>query len=235
MHELKLGMRSLMRSPGFTTVAVITLGLAIGACAAMFAVVDAVLLRPFPYRNLGRLVYIAASAPGSQMPQEFGLSNEFIAQYKKSPMIESVAAFESGTATLRTDDRVERVLMSFPSRSLFDTLGARPILGRLPASKEDEGDTAVISYKLWTTWFGSDRNIIGRSYEMAGGRRQIIGVMGPEFRFPSDGTLLWITGALDPEVREPGAFGRLVVARIAPGVTAEALARELTTLASRLP
>jgi hypothetical protein len=157
MHELKLGIRSLMRSPGFTTVAVITLGLAIGACAAMFAVVDAVLLRPFPYRNLDRLVYIAASAPGSQMPQEFGLSNEFIAQYKKSPMIESVAAFESGTATLRTDDRVERVLMSFPSRSLFDTLGARPILGRLPASKEDEGDTAVISYKLWTTWFGSDR------------------------------------------------------------------------------
>src|SRR4029450_6885444 len=102
-------------------------------------------------------------------------------------------------------------------------------------SKEDEGDTAVISYKLWTTWFGSDRNIIGRSYEMAGRRRQIIGVMGAEFRFPSDGTLLGITGALDPEVREPGILGVPVVARIAPGVTKEALARELTTLASRLP
>jgi predicted permease len=201
----------------------------------MFTVVEAVLLRPFPYRNLDRLVYIAASAPGSQMPQEFGLSDEFIAQYRKSPMIESAAAFESGTATLRTNDRVERVLMSFPSRSLFDTLGARPILGRLPASKEDEGVTAVISYKLWTTWFGSDRNIIGRFYEMAGNRRQIIGVMGPEFRFPSDGTLLWITGALDPEIREPGVFGRPVVARIAPEVTREALARELTTLALRLP
>src|SRR5215470_4658045 len=137
MHELKFAIRSLMRSPGFTTVAVITLGLAIGACAALFAV--AVLLRPFPYRSMDRLVYIAASAPGSQMPQEFGLSNEFIAQYRKSPMIESAAAFEAGTATLRTDDRVERVLMSFPSRSLFDTLGARPILGRLPASREDEG------------------------------------------------------------------------------------------------
>jgi predicted permease len=169
------------------------------------------------------------------MPDEFGLSNEFIAQYTKSPMIESAAAFDFGTSTLRTDDRVERVLMSFPSRSLFDTLGARPILGRPPASKEDEDNTAVISYKLWTTWFGSDLNIIGRSYEMAGRRRQIIGVMGPEFRFPTDGTLLWITGALDPEVREPGAFGRPVVARIAPGVTKEALARELTTLASRLP
>src|SRR5262249_39301784 len=85
------------------------------------------------------------------------------------------------------------------------------------------------------TWFSSDRNIIGRSYEMAGRRRQIIGVMGPEFRFPSDGVLLWITGALDPEVREPGAFGHPVVARIAPGVTTEALARELTALAARVP
>jgi len=235
MHDIKLAIRSLMRSSGFTVVAVITLGLAIGACAAIFAVVDAVFLRPFPYRNLDRLVYISASAPGSQMPEEFGLSNEFIAQYKKSPMIESAASFDSGTATLRTDDRVERVLMCFPSRSLFDTLGGRPILGRLPASKEDENQTAVISYKLWTTWFSSDPDIIGRSYEMAGRRRQIIGVMGPEFRFPSDGTLLWITGALDPEVREPGLFGSPVVARIPAGVTTEALARELTTLAARLP
>src|SRR5262252_9042804 len=235
MHELRLAIRSLMRSPGFTTVAVITLGLAIGACAAIFAVVDAVLLRPLPYRNLGRLVYITASAPGSQMPNEFGVSNEFIAQYKKSPMIESATAFDSVTSTLRTDDRVERVLMCFHTRSLFDTLGARPILGRLPASREDEDRTAVISYKLWTTWFGSDPKIIGRSYEMRGDRRQIIGVMGPEFRFPTDGTLLWITGPLDPEVREPGLFGSPVVARVASGVTTGALARELTTLAFRLP
>jgi putative ABC transport system permease protein len=235
MHELRLAIRSLMRSPGFSTVAVITLGLAIGACAAIFAVVDAVLLRPLPYRNLDRLVYITASAPGSQMPYEFGVSNEFIAQYKKSPMIESATAFDSVTSTLRTDDRVERVLMCFHTRSLFDTLGARPILGRLPASREDEGSTAVISYKLWTTWFGSDPKIIGRSYEMRGDRRQIIGVMGPEFRFPTDGTLLWITGPLDPEVREPGLFGSPVVARVASGVTTGALARELTTLGSRLP
>jgi len=169
------------------------------------------------------------------MPNEFGVSNEFIAQYKKSPMIESATAFDSVTSTLRADDRVERVLMCFHTRSLFDTLGARPILGRLPASREDEDRTAVISYKLWTTWFGSDPKIIGRSYEMRGDRRQIIGVMGPEFRFPTDGTLLWITGPLDPEVREPGLFGSPVVARVASGVTTGALARELTTLAFRLP
>ena len=236
MHNLKLALRGLMRSPGFTAIAVVTLGLAIGACAAMFAVVDAVLLRPLPYQNLDRLVFIVASAPGSQMPPEFGISNEFLAQYRQSPMIESAAAFDSFTATLRTEDRAERVPMSAPQRSIFETLGVKPILGRLPASKEDEnGTTAVISYKLWTTWFGNDANIIGRSYEMAGERRQIIGVMGPELRFPTDATLLWITNNLEPEVREPGQFGRPVVARLAPGATTEALARELTTLAKRLP
>jgi putative ABC transport system permease protein len=235
MQNFKLAIRSLMRSPGFTTVAVITLALAIGACAAMFAVVDAVLLRPFPYRNLDRLVLVMGSAPGSQMPAEFGVSGEFIAQYRKSPMIESAAAFAAGTSTLRTDDRVERVSMAFPQRSLFETLGAKPVLGRLPASKDDEGVTAIISYKLWKTWFGNDPNIIGRSYDVAGARRQIIGVMGPEFRFPSDETLLWIPTPLDPEVQEPGAFNRPLVARMAPGVTTEALARELTALAARLP
>lgn len=234
MQDFKIAVRGLMRSPGFTTVAVITLGLAIGACAVMFSVVDTVLLRALPYPNLDRLVFISATAPGSTMPEEFGVSDEFVAQYKKSPMIENGAAFDAGTSTLRTDDRVERVLMAFAARSFFDTLGVRPILGRLPSSKEDEGETTVISYRLWTTWFGSDPEVIGRRYEMAGAR-QVIGVMGKEFRFPTDDTFLWITNALDPVVREPGQFGRAFVAKVAPGVTTEALARELTTLASRLP
>jgi len=234
-RDLRVAMRGLMRSPGFTSVAVVTLGLAIGACAAMFAIVDAVLLRPLPFRNVDRLVFIGASAPGSQMPPQFGVSNEMIALYKKSPLLESVAAYNSFTATLRTEERAERVLMSAPSRSVFDTLGAMPIAGRLPAAKEDEGVTALISYKLWTTWFGSDPGVIGRSFDMAGARCQVIGVMGPEFRFPEDGTLLWITGALEPEVREPGNFNNAVVARAAPGVTTEALAKELTALSRRLP
>jgi predicted permease len=235
MNDLKLAIRALLRAPGFTVVAVVTLGLAIGACAAIFAVVDKVLLRPLPFQNIDRLVYIASTAPGSQMPPQFGVSNEFIEQYRRSPLMENLAAYNSFTSTLKTEDRVERVLMSWPSPSIFETLGARPVLGRLPASKEDEDVTAVISHRLWTTWFGSDPNVIGRSYEMAGGRRQVIGVMGPEFRFPEDGTLLWITGVLAPQVREPGQFGNVVVARMAPGVTTEALARELTALTKRLP
>src|SRR5262245_10057207 len=233
-RDLKLAFRGLIRAPGFTAVAVLTLGLAIGADAGMFAVVDAVLLRPLPYKDVDRLVVILASAPGSQMPQEFGVSNEFIVQYRESHMLESVSAYNAFTSTLRTDDRVERVLMSYPDRSIFETLGAKPIIGRLPEAG-DEDRTALISETLWTTWFGRDPGVIGRSYDMAGARRTIIGVMGPDFRFPIDGTLLWISGSLQLDTRNPGNFGRPLVARMAPGVTTEALANELTTLSKRLP
>jgi predicted permease len=234
-RDLKLAVRGLLRSPSFTLVTVVTLGLAIGACAAMFAIVDKVLLRPLPFQNVDRLVYIAASAPGSQMSPEFGVSDEFIEQYRQTPLVESIAAYDSFTSTLRTDDRVERVLMAAPTRSVFETLGVKPILGRLPASEDDVIRTVVISYKLWTTWFANDPSVIGRSYQVAGQRREIIGIMGTEFRFPQDGTLLWITGGLNLQVREPGQFNRLLVARMAPGVTTEALAQELTALSKRLP
>jgi predicted permease len=234
-RDLKLAMRALLRSPSFTIVTVVTLGLAIGACAAMFGIVDKVLLRPLPFQNVDRLVYIAGSAPGSQMPPEFGVADEFIEQYRQTPLIESVAAFDSFTSTLRTDERVERVLMSAPSRSVFETLGVKPILGRLPASEDDANRTVVISHKLWSTWFANDPSVIGRSHLFAGQRREIIGVMGPEFRFPEDGTLLWITSGLNFQVREPGQFNRVLVARMAPGVTTEALAKELTALSKRLP
>jgi putative ABC transport system permease protein len=235
VRDLKLAIRALFRVPGFTTVTVVTLGLAIGSCTAMFAVVDAVLLRPLPFKNVDRLVYIGGSAPGSQLPAEFGVSDEFFEQYKQTALIESVAFFDSFTSTLRTDDRVERVAMSAPARSVFETLGVQPILGRTPSSDDDAGRTAVISHKLWTSWFAADPGVIGRTYLMGGIRREVIGVMGPEFRFPDDRTLLWITGRYSLQVREPGRFNRALVARAAPGVTTEALARELTTLSKRTP
>jgi predicted permease len=234
-RDLRLAVRALKRSPGFTTVAVGTLGLAIGANAAMFGVVDTVLLRPLPYANADRLVHIAGTAPGSQLPPEFGLSAEFYVQYKElSRLLEDVSTYNSFTNTLRADDRVERVRMSWPTHTLFSTLGAKPILGRLPVAA-DEDRVAVISHALWTSWFGGDSSVIGRSYYMGGGRREIVGIMGPEFRFPDDGTLLWVSSVIRPEGITPGRFGPSFVGRMKPGVTPEALARELTALSKRLP
>ena len=235
IKDLHYAVRALRRSPGFAMVTIGTLGLAIGANAGIFSVVDTVLLNPLPYPQADRLVYIAASAPGSDFPEEFVVAAEFYVQYKEQAnLLEDVSTYNMFTNTLRADDRTERVWMSTPTTSLFNTLQVSPILGRLPVP-EDESRVAVISHTLWTSWFGADPAVIGRSYEMAGGSRTVIGVMGPEFWFPNDRVLLWIPVVIRAEGIVPGRFGQPLVARMAPGATTDALVDELTTLALRLP
>jgi predicted permease len=234
-RDLRHAARTLFRTPAFTLMAVGTLGLAIGANAGMFSVVDNVLLKPLPFASADRLVYIAATAPGSDLPAEFGVSAEFFVQYKEQArLIEDVSTFNSFTSTLRVGDRVERIRMSQPTSSLFTTLGAAPVIGRLPVP-EDEDRVVVISYALWTSWFGRDPGVLNHAYSISGDNRTIVGVMPPEFRFPNDGTLLWISSVIRPQGIVPGRFGSPLVARMAPGATPEAVANELTALARKLP
>ena len=135
--ELRHAARRLKGAPGFATTIVGMLGLAIGALAAMFCVVNTVLLKPLPFKDPDRLVYVGATAPGSELPGEFQVAPEFYLQYQEqSKLLEDVAVYYTGTSTLRAKDRVERVRMGFPTNSLYSTLGVQPILGRLPV-KED--------------------------------------------------------------------------------------------------
>lgn len=234
--DLRRAARTLARTPGFVVTAVGMLALAIGATVSMFSVVDTVLLQRLPYANPDRLVYIAASAPGSEFPAEFDASGEFFLQYQEqSQLLEDIATTGSFTSTLRVGDRVERVRMSFPSNSMYSTLGVKPILGRLPVA-EDESNAVVISHALWTSWFGSDPGVLGRTITASGADRTVIGVMGPDFRFPTTDTLLWISYTLTPsEIEAPGDFDWPMIGRMKPGATHAAVADELTQLARRAP
>jgi predicted permease len=234
-HDLRQAVRTLRRSPGFTLVAVGTLGLALGVNAGIFSVVDAVLLRPLPYPEPNRLVYIGGTAPGSDLPAEFDVSLEFFLQYRdQSKLLQGLAPYEDFTNTLRVGDRAERVRMAVSTAALFPTLGVAPVLGRLPMP-EDEDRVALLSYGLWQSWFGSDTAVIGRSYYIGGQDRTVIGVMGPDVRFPRDDVTLWLHAMLRPEDIEPGRFGMALVGRLRPGVDIPALARELGPLAQSLP
>ena len=235
--ELSHATRRLRGSPGFSVTIIGMLGLAIGAMAALFCVVNTVLLKPLPFASIDRLVYIAATAPGSEMPPEFQVAPEFYLQYREqSKLLEDVAIYWGGTSTLRTNDRVERIRMGFPTNSLFSTLGVQPILGRLPVTEEDTG-VAVLSYALWTSWFGRDPSVIGRVIEASGKKRTVVGVMGPQFHFPTDDTMLWLPATVFlKDITNPGGdFDGSMVARMAPGATVDDVAKELTALASRLP
>ncbi len=233
-RDLKNAARTIRRAPGFALVTIVTLGLALGANAGIFSVVKTVLLDPLPFQDTDRLVQIAASAPGSDFPDEFGVSAEFYVHYKEhSKLLEDVSTTNSYTNTLRLGDRAERVRMSSPTPSLFSTLGVVPLMGRLPVS-EDE-NVVIISHALWSTWFGNDPEVLEKTVWVNGRDQSIIAVMKSNFWFPSDDTLLWLPDELRAEEIRVGRFGSRLVARVAPGVSNEALALELTTLAKQLP
>ena len=140
-------LRALRKAPAFTLTAVGTLGLAIGASAAIFTLVDAVLLAPLPYPDPDRLVMLQGSAPGTDVGEQFGLSTEFLIEYhENADLLEGVASYNTFTSTLRTDERVDRVAMSNPSLSLFEMLGVAPQLGRLP-TVEDADRVALLDRK----------------------------------------------------------------------------------------
>jgi putative ABC transport system permease protein len=227
--------RALLRTPVFLITSVLTLALAIGAVVGMFNVVYAVLLRPLPFPDPGRLVVLSGTAPGSDLPDQFGLGSEFYVHYKEhSELLDGIFIFGGGTSTLRTDDRVERIPMAFPTNDIYATLGARPQKGRLPVA-DDADRVVVISDQLWASWFGRDPDILGKQYFVAGTMREVIGIMPPEFRFPNDDTLLWVPSLIRPAEIRPGQLGAPVIARMKPGVTHEQLAAELTRLSKELP
>ena len=175
------------------------------------------LLTPLPFPDADRLVYIAGTSPGSDLPDEFGASAELLVQFREqSKLLEHVAAYNSYTSTLRVGDRAERIRMSSPTNAVFATLGATPMLGRLPTAT-DEDRAVVLSHALWTTWFGSDSAVIGKAYYVSGTMRTIIGVMQPGFEFPLGGTMLWISNDVRPEDITPGRFGIPRVGRMKPG------------------
>ncbi len=226
--------RSLARVPGFTFIVVVTLALAIGANAAIFSVVKAVLLEPLPFPHADRLVHIGGSAPGTDQPEEFGVPDELFFEYRESvPGLEDLALYGTGSSTTRAEGQVDQLFVTQATPSFFTTLGAQPMYGRLPTDKDDN-KVVVISHWLWRAWFGSDEKVIGRSYHFAGETRSVIGIMPPEFRFPDERTAFWVPLALRPAQVTPGGFGPRVVARMAPGIDRAGLMAQLEPLAQRV-
>jgi predicted permease len=227
--------RSLGRARGFTVVTVLTLALAIGANTTIFSLVDAVLIDPLGFPHADRLVSIRGAAPGTDLPEEFGVGTEFYVQYKENASaLADLGLYQIGQTTVRAGEFVERLFISTASPTLFSTLGVTPQMGRLPTADDEEGTVIVLSHWLWTDWFGNDPSVVGKAYEVSGDLRTVIGIMPPDFRFPTARTALWVHD-LPTEPIRPGGFGLNLVGRLAPGADHETLTAELAELAKRLP
>ena len=224
-RDVRYGVRSLRRAPGFTTVATITLALGIGATTAMFSVLDAVLLRPLPFAQPEQLVRVFAtygSTPGTL--QSLSVA-DFLALRDDARAFSSIASFRvpnDGFSYLAAD-RPERVYGSIVSADFFSTLGVQPAIGRAFRSGDDAQGApplVVLSDAFWRRRLGSDPAVIGKSLEIQGRPTTVIGVMSPNVWYPrGDRAELWINDTFPAPPRR-GPFGLAVLAREKPGVSA---------------
>jgi len=234
LRDFKHAARSLVRAPGFTVVVVATLALAIGANAAIFSVVRAVLLEQLPFPDADRLIHIGSTAPGTDQPVEFGVPDELYFEYRESvPGLEDLGLYGTGSSTTRAEGQVDQLFVTQATRSFFTTLGATPLHGRMPTDA-DADRVVLLSHWLWRTWFGADPAVIGKSYTFANQTRTVIGVMKPEFRFPDERVAFWVPLNIRAAQVTPGGFGPRVVARVKPGTDRAALMSQLEPLARRV-
>ncbi len=231
------GARMLLKQPGFTIVAVLTLALGIGANSAIFSVVNAVLLRPLPYRDPDRIVMVGHYQPNGERWFAGAVGADFLGWRDQAQVFEQIAAYTFDTVDL-TGNEPERLTAGFVSASLFATLGVEPAVGRTFTPAEDDAGgvpVVILSHGLWQRRFGGDPQVIGRMLTLAGESRTVIGIMPPGFQFPGDFDL-WMPLALNVnrELRRDQMTQVSVVGRLRAGMTPEAARAELTVILRRL-
>ncbi|MGA7930874.1 MAG: ABC transporter permease, partial [Candidatus Sulfotelmatobacter sp.] len=203
-QDLRYALRQLRKSPAFTTVAMLTLALGIGANTAIFSVIDAVLLRPLPFHNPGRLVVVKTTEPGRR--DDIGVSYPAFLDWRaQNHVFEVLSAYRTDDFTLTGVSEPAHLTGAVVSANTLSLLGVAPAMGRDFTSDEDtpsaNGRPVILSYSLWQERFGSDPNIVGRSVTLSGQPFTVAGVMPAGFQFPvqADPVEFWTTIALDAE------------------------------------
>jgi putative ABC transport system permease protein len=233
-QDLRYGTRMLRKQPSFTLVAVLTLSLGIGANTAIFSVVNAVLLRPLPFAEPERLVWLWDTQP--QLPTAPASLPDFLDWKAQNHSFEHLAAFQSGNMFLDTGDGMRDTLVGLVTPETFALFRVSPILGRTFTDEETlpgRFRVAVLSHAMWRSRFGSDPNVLGRTMDVSGSPYTIIGVMPEGFSFP-DRAELWRPLPIDPNKLDRGPHYLRVVGRLKPAVTLAQAQAEMSTLAARL-
>ena len=204
LNDLRFALRILRKAPAFTTVAVITLALGIGATSAMFSLVDGILLRPLPYAHPGRLVQLRQAYPEIGL-DNWALSNENVAMYRdRVHEFASFAAYHPQGATLIQDGQSRRLSVIRATGDFFTVLGVSPAIGRPFGRAEDTPEPAnvvVLSYGLWQSAFGGRASVLGTAIDLDGRPTTVIGVMPPGFAFPRPDAQAYLPLGLDPTRR----------------------------------
>ncbi len=243
LQDLRYAVRGLRRGPGFTLIAVLTLALGIGATTTIYSIVNAVVLRPLPFRAPERLVRVWDINPHGG---DFSTSDAtYLDLRERNRSFQQVAAFSEtkrssvltgGCAPGTTECEPQRLESSAVTASIFPLLGIAPAIGRTFTTMEDrpggDNDVVVIGHDLWVHRFASDPGIVGRTIMLDGRSHTVVGVMPAGFTFPTPSSL-WIPLVLNP-ARDRDEHDLTVIARLGPGVTLDGAAADLRRVAREL-
>jgi len=223
IQDLKYGVRLLRRSPGFALLAVLTIGLGIGANSAIFSVINGVVRKPLGYPQPERLMFITSQFPTLNFHRFWISPPEYFDFVEHTRAFSGVAAYTTGAMNLSAGEQPERVNAAFVTANMFDVLGVKPLRGRPFTAEQDLPNAepvVVISHELWQRSFASDPEVIGKRVEIQGLQRTILGVMPPGFDLHDSRSQLWVPLGLNPANRQNrGSHFLYLVGRLAPGVS----------------
>ena len=243
--DVRFALRSLRRTPVLTTAAVVTLALGIGANAAIFSAVNAVVLQPLPMPHPERLMMLWEENPEKNWYKQTAAPANYLDWRAQVPAFANVAAYADflGQSTLTERGEPRLVNFALVTGNFFDVAGVRPLLGRALTDAEtwrvgNEQGVAVLSYRGWRTQFGQDPGVIGKTIVLDGQRVQVVGVMPEGFAFPFETVELWKSIGWKPAARADVGFRRAhwirAIARLRPGVSEEEANTQLQAVAARL-
>ena len=234
----RFALRQLRKSPTFTSIAVLTLALGIGANTAVFSILNAALIRPLPYPNAERL--IKADVYDRKSGDFYSETSypDFTDWREQNGVFSHLTAYEAKTFNLSGMKQPEHIAGEVASFDFFETLGIQPLLGRSFATAGNQ-QAVVLSYALWSRYFGSDPHTIGRSITLDGYSHEVIGVMPRGFQFPGPESELWVRiSGVRPDLREEmaarGNLGFSVIGRLAEHVNLSQAQASMTVIASGL-
>ena len=194
-QDLAHAVRSLWKSPGYAAVTILTLALGIGANSAIFSVINGVLLRPLPYPEPSRLLFITSQFPALGFPQFWISVPEFIELRERNRSFEDVGGYRAGAVNLGTADQPRRVNSALVTSELMPVLGVQPLRGRLFTRADTlpgAEDVAILSSDVWQSAFGSEESVVGRVIPIDGVSTRIVGIMPPGYDVHEAKAQVWV-------------------------------------------
>jgi predicted permease len=238
LKDVRYGIRNLLKHPGFTCIAVLTLALGIGANTAIFSVVNAVLLRALPFPDPDRLVMVWEDASFAGFPRNTPAPANYADWKSQNQVFEELAALEERSFSLTGDGEPEKIQAYGVTANLFPLLGIKPVLGRAFLPEEDKpgaNKVVMLNYSLWQQRYGGERNVIGRELLLNGEKHTVVGVMPAGFQFMESYIGLWVPMAFTSEaLADRGSHYLSVVARVKSSVTLAQANADIHTIQQRI-